>query len=152
MSTPPGRAPKVGPIRQGPPSKWGVSPRARRARVSNTEPPQDRRRLSCSQARVRACRFLTVSHRLSGQHWTQAYSLDNWRILTCGSGLWRTCWTCGIDLRICECRSRRFWVDCHQDRCRRYRVTRYGSGREYACLSSDLSLVSPAPAWPTALT
>jgi hypothetical protein len=37
----------------------------------------------------------------------------------------RPCWC----LRICECRSRRLWVDCRQDRCRRCRVTRYGSGR-----------------------
>ena len=38
-------------------------------------------------------------------------------------------WTAMILLRICECRSRRFWVDCRQDRCRRFWVTRYGSGR-----------------------
>jgi len=32
-------------------------------------------------------------------------------------------------LRICECRSRRSWVGCRQDRCRWFWVTRYGSGR-----------------------
>ena len=31
----------------------------------------------------------TVSHRMSGQHRTEADSLDTRRILTCGSGFWR---------------------------------------------------------------
>ena len=34
-----------------------------------------------------------LSHRLSGQHRTQADSLDIRRILTCGFGFWRTGWT-----------------------------------------------------------
>jgi hypothetical protein len=41
-----------------------------------------------------------LSHRLSGQRRTQAHNLDIRRILTCGSGLWRTDRTDGIDLRI----------------------------------------------------
>src|SRR6185312_15324718 len=45
-------------------------------------------------------RSLTISHRLSGPHRTEADSLDIRRILTCGYGFWRTGWTDGIDLRI----------------------------------------------------
>jgi hypothetical protein len=47
-----------------------------------------------------------LSHRLSGQHRTEAHRLDNRRILTCGYGFWRTGWTGGIDLRIKRLRSR----------------------------------------------
>src|SRR5215831_12514615 len=41
-----------------------------------------------------------ISHGLSGQHRTQAHSLDIPRILTCRNGFWRTSRTYGIGLRI----------------------------------------------------
>jgi hypothetical protein len=54
-----------------------------------------------ARARMRAEGDLSqLSHRLSGQRRTQAHNLDIRRILTCGSGLWRTDRMHGIDLRI----------------------------------------------------